>query len=397
MSWGGETPRSRAAARRTSASSSAPPRTSCSAPRPSSIVSQHLVFSGSSFLESRSVSTATLRDYYRRAKDFQKWAAAHYVQPFLLPTLMGGHHFLRESGRHRYDGPRPILLIDPVYLDELITIFFDALFMQKRPAAQGEKLIAALIFFFPKLTKATGAPLARAARGLRGWRRAVPAQSRLPLPMAALLAIVDELLISQWELAVATLLAFHCYLRPCEVEPLVPMQVVSALDPLGSGRPKVGLVLAPMELRKPSKTGHWDEAVLIDRCDALLGPLLTLKKKAMAEGSPLFSFRRGSMTPAIRRAADDLGLAEFSVTAYSLRHGGASHDLLCQMRPLQEIKRRGRWASDSCLRRYSKETRLIEVMQRVPLATVQRASRLQARLAPTLFACMPPHIAAYRD
>lgn len=68
-------------------------------------VSHHqpdLFSSGSSFLESRSVSTATLRDYYKRAKDFQRWATTRYVQPFLLPTLMEGHHFLWASGKHRY-------------------------------------------------------------------------------------------------------------------------------------------------------------------------------------------------------------------------------------------------------------------------------------------------------
>lgn len=144
-------------------------------------------------------------------------------------------------------------------------------------------------------------------------------------------------------MAIATILAFHCYL----VESLVPTQVVSALDPLGSGRPKIGLVLAPMELRKPSKTGHWDEAVLSDRCDALIRPLLTLKRKAVAEGAPLFSFRKGMVTPAIRLAGEKSGLSEFNISAYSLRNGGASHDLLCQMRPLQKVKRCGRWASDS--------------------------------------------------
>lgn len=35
------------------------------------------------------------------------------------------------------------MLINPDHLDELVTIFFDTLFMQKRPAAQGEKLVAA--------------------------------------------------------------------------------------------------------------------------------------------------------------------------------------------------------------------------------------------------------------
>lgn len=157
----------------------------------------------------------------------------------------------------------------------------------------------------------------------------------------------------------------------------------------------MGLVLAPLELRKPSKTGHWEEAVLIDRCEPLLRPLLALKRKAAAQGSALFSFGKGTLTARLRQAAHRLGLDEFNISAYSLRHGGASHDLLCQLRPLQDVKRRGRWAADNSLKRYAKETRLIEVMQRVPVDTIRRASDLQACLAKAIVSHMPANVAAY--
>lgn len=63
---------------------------------------------------------------------------------------------------------------------------------------------------------------------------------------------------------------------------------------------------------------------------------------------------------------------------------------------MQEVKRRGRWVSDSSLKRYSKETRLIEVMQRVPLPTVEKATRLQERPGPALVAAMPANVASYK-
>lgn len=255
--------------------------------------------------------------------------------------------------------------------------------------------MAALAFFFPKLNKLGSAPLSRAVRALRGWRRAVPPQSRLPLPMIGLLALVDEVLGTGWEMAVALFFAFHCYLRPGEVESLTPAQVVAAPDPSGTGKMKVGLILAPLELAKPSKTVFWEEAVLIDRCDPLISPLLALKGHAIAHDTKLWSFRLGALSARMRQAADRVGLNEFHISAYSLRHGGASHDLLCQLRPLQEVKRRGRWASDSSLKIYSKETRLIEVMQRVPPETVRRATRLQSVLAETLLSRIPPHIRAF--
>ena len=42
-----------------------------------------------------------------------------------------------------------------------------------------------------------------------------------------------------------------------------------------------------------------------------------------------------------------------------MRHGGASEDILSRRRLLVDIKRRGRWVSDSGLKRYGKETRLL--------------------------------------
>ena len=43
-----------------------------------------------------------------------------------------------------------------------------------------------------------------------------------------------------------------------------------------------------------------------------------------------------------------------SIDVYALRHSGASADRLEKKRPLVEVKRRGRWRSDSSLRRYEK-------------------------------------------
>lgn len=346
-------------------------------------------------MESRSVSVATLTDYYKRALAFQQWASRLCVTPFSLPVVREGREFLRGSGKHRYDGPRPLLHVAPEDLDELLVRYFDEWFMKQRPAAQGEKLVAALAFFFPKLNKLGSAPLSHAVRALRGWRRAVPPQSRLPLPMIGLLALVDEILETDWEMALALILAFHCFLRPGEVGALTLAQVVAAPGPSGAARMKVGLVLAPLELAKPSKTGLWEEAVLIDRCDPIIRPLLALKSHAIAHNTKLWSFCLGALSARMRQATERVGLNEFNISAYSLRHGGASHDLRCQLRPLQEVKRRVRWASDSSLKRFSKETRLIEVMQRVPPETVGRATRLQSVLAETLLNRIPAHLLAF--
>ncbi len=84
-----------------------------------------------------------------------------------------------------------------------------------------------------------------------------------------------------------------------------------------------------------------------------------------------------------------LGLDGFGLSAYSPRHGGASHDLLTGSRSLQEVKRRGRWASDESLKRYGKETKLIEVMARVPPRTVASGEALHRRHAQDILLYMP--------
>lgn len=42
----------------------------------------------------------------------------------------------------------------------------------------------------------------------------------------------------------------------------------------------------------------------------------------------------------------------FTTCLYGLRHGGASHDTLNRLRSLQQVKERGRWVTDSSVRRY---------------------------------------------
>ena len=55
---------------------------------------------------------------------------------------------------------------------------------------------------------------------------------------------------------------------------------------------------------------------------------------------------------------------------YALRHGGASHDALNELRPLQAIKGRGRWANDESLRRYKKAARAQAELAKLPDATL---------------------------
>ena len=56
-----------------------------------------------------------------------------------------------------------------------------------------------------------------------------------------------------------------------------------------------------------------------------------------------------------------LDIASLAVSPYQNRHGGASRDHLGGLRTVFEIRRRGRWASDSSARVYDKPGRLQQI------------------------------------
>ena len=82
----------------------------------------------------------------------------------------------------------------------------------------------------------------------------------------------------------ALLLGFHCFLRPLELESLRASQVIWSYVADGSRSFRMGLLLAPLEVGRPTKTGQWEEAVTafemmigrdveadIASCNALIG------------------------------------------------------------------------------------------------------------------------------
>ena len=57
-------------------------------------------------------------------------------------------------------------------------------------------------------------------------------------------------------------------------------------------------------------------------------------------------------------AASLLGLEKWDLSLYVLRHSGPSDDHLAKRRTLDEIQRRGRWSTQTSVRRYEKSARV---------------------------------------
>ena len=85
--------------------------------------------------------------------------------------------FCKESGFHWPLGSSDI--------DPLLSDFMDTLYMEGKGPHEGEKTLAAVEF---KLHYMKG-KLVRARRCLKGWRKAMPPQSRLPMPRLAMFGV----------------------------------------------------------------------------------------------------------------------------------------------------------------------------------------------------------------
>ena len=73
-------------------------------------------------------------------------------------------------------------------------------------------------------------------------------------------------------------------------------------------------------------------------------------------------------------------LQDESPSMHTLRHGGASHDLLTMRRPLREVKDRGRWISDKSLRRYAKAAKMQQRIAALPQHVVQLGTQVELNI-----------------
>ena len=126
----------------------------------------------------------------------------------------------------------------------------------------------------------------------------------------------------------------------------------------------------------------WDETVLID--DTRLFPALWHLVTTRPSRESCWLHSTAEDIHAMTDAINALGLQELGLCRYSMRHGGASHDLLTSARTVDAVKRRGRWKSDSSLRRYGKETRILSELNKVAPQVVELGSLVAAELSSLL-------------
>ena len=185
-------------------------------------------------------------------------------------------------------------------------------------------------------------------------------------------------LITMGERTVAelTAVAFALYLRPSEALSLTTDSLVRPSSLHGGPQGTWSVTLHPREAGVSSKTGVYDDSLLIDGpAFPWMPDLLAKLLRSRSPGAKLFDVSYNTWNAKFAQAARAAGLQPLlPVTLHQLRHGGASHELLVKARPQDEVKKRGRWATDQAVRRYAKGGRIQEQLNALP-KTIQDVAR----------------------
>ncbi|CAK0903427.1 unnamed protein product, partial [Prorocentrum cordatum] len=296
----------------------------------------------------QSVGDATRADYQRRQAAFSLWACQR------------GHS-----------------LVTPAEVDNALVLFFHEEFLDGGESSDAWKLMAALAFVRSDLGPRQGR-LPRAARAAKGWSRLAPPRSRLPLPWPVVCLIVETLCRRGLVVyARLTALTFGLYLRPRETLDLAQSQLIPPGFTTATAMHHWCVVLHLFERQTPSKTGVFDESLLVDStCFPWMPGLVQELHRRTPAGHRLFPVTYAQWNYHFKAVVVELGLQVLgNLTLHQLRHGGASHELYAAARPLRDIQKRGRWATDAALRRYAKGGRVQEQLHRLPRALQLRAEQ----------------------
>ena len=189
-------------------------------------------------------------------------------------------------------------------------------------------------------------------------------------------------------LGLAVMLAFIAYLRPGESQSLWTHHLIRPRPEAGPEYGSWGLLLHDASMGRIGKTGMQDEAVLLDR-DPWIYPALHCCVADVVRPRPLWPHSAEQLREEFRRSCLRLQLGRLGASLYCLRHGGASDNLLTRRRTLAEVRERGRWRTDTSVRRYGKTTRLQAEINKVPTHTWELGRCAESNFVHALLGRLP--------
>lgn len=239
-------------------------------------------------------------------------------------------------------------------LDTLLCLYIEHLFRTKQPKTSASNAINAIQFFTPRCKSL----LPECHLLIRGWDRLTPAQSHPPLTFELTVVIAVCMLRaspstpSLYGAAVATLLAFDCYLRVGELCGIRVRDVaLSAGHHFGTAYTGSAIAL-PRTKTGPNQYVTISMPVVQTLVTQLVSHVLsTSSSRAAPRDSLLFDFTADTYRKYFHAACHALNLSQYGFTPHSLRHGAATYAHLRHV-PLDDILLRGRWRQPLSARIY---------------------------------------------
>ena len=187
----------------------------------------------------------------------------------------------------------------------------------------------------------------------------MPNLSRWPLPWPVAAAAIFILWRRQkFMVAVGIALSFLAYLRPGEMHTLQVRSLVPPVDPGSRGATGRWSLVVREQGGPPTKTGTFDDSVILDRPDVLyLDKLWRGLKKNRAPHAQLIPISQLHFASEVKASFEEVGAQKLNIVAYSLHHGGASRDFLQRFRD--------RWRSSTSVLRYQKSTKVLSAMHQL--------------------------------
>ncbi|CAK0910187.1 unnamed protein product [Prorocentrum cordatum] len=143
---------------------------------------------------------------------------------------------------------------------------------------------------------------------------------------------------------------------------LTPGRIVQPSIGAGAAFQFWGLLLHPADRGQGGMTGAFDVPIPLD-LDLYLVPVLVALRLKGPVATLLWGFSLGQRNLMFFLAATTLGINHLRPHLFRMRQGGVSYDLLTQRRSMERVRRKGRWAVMSSMRRHAKETALLRELQ----------------------------------
>ncbi|CAK0871913.1 unnamed protein product [Prorocentrum cordatum] len=249
---------------------------------------------------------------------------------------------------------REILAKPDTEIDELMCNYMTEKYLQGEQSNYGDQTVAAWVSANPDFGRVGGRKLPRTWRALKAWRRLTPGRRRKALALPVWCGLAWRLAQrGHLRLGIFLMIGVSIYGRPST---LLAARRCDLVPPSPGVSRHWALLTHPLERKRPSKRGHFDEGCPLDSpylqgLDEVFGRLASTTSK-----EPLWNFSYPEAATLLKEAAEDLGVAP--VTLYQMRHSGASIDLAKGWRSLTSAQRRGEWTQAKSMHRYEHSSRL---------------------------------------